>query len=62
MLRQNRVGLGQERIPLDHTVNGQQIELDYHNDEPAAPARETAYRDEAAAPPSEPAVIPPPGR
>ena len=59
VLRQNSLGYGQ-RIPLDNTVNGQQIELEYDHDAPTAAATETAYADDAAAPPSEVAVIPPP--
>src|ERR1051325_737311 len=37
VLRQNLIDIGQ-RIPLDKTVNGQQIELRYENDDPAQPA------------------------
>lgn len=59
VLRQNSIGIG-ERLPLDKTVNGQQIDLDYDHDEPIAAATETAYSDEADHPPSEAAVIPPP--
>jgi S-DNA-T family DNA segregation ATPase FtsK/SpoIIIE len=56
VLRQNRVGVN-ERLPADRTVNGQQIELTYPHDAPAA--SDVAYQDEAAAPPSEAATIPP---
>ena len=59
VLRQNRVGIN-ERLPADRTVNGQQIELSYEHDAPAAV--DVAYHDESAAPPSEAATIPPPNQ
>ncbi|HEV8606497.1 MAG TPA: DNA translocase FtsK [Tepidisphaeraceae bacterium] len=57
VLRQNRIGIG-EKLPADKTVNGQQIELTYEHDAPAA--TDIAYHDDSAAPPSEAATIPPP--
>src|SRR2546423_9111351 len=49
VLRRNRIGFG-ERLPADKTVNGQQIDLVYENDSPVA--TETAYQNDADAPPS----------
>ncbi len=57
VLRQNRIGIG-EKLAADKTVNGQQIELTYEHDSPAA--TDIAYHDDSAAPPSEAATIPPP--
>ena len=58
VLRQNMLDYN-ERMPLDQTVNGQQIDLTYDIDEPPPPAVERAYRDASEAPPAEPAIIPP---
>ena len=58
VLRQNMIGYG-ERMPIEKTVNGQQIELEYDHDHAPAAAVETAYVDEADAPPSVMATIPP---
>ncbi|MGE5612551.1 MAG: DNA translocase FtsK [Bacillota bacterium] len=58
VLRQNFLELGGQRIAPEMTVDGQQIELSYPQDAPAA-AVETAYTDVEDAPPSAAATIPP---
>ena len=58
VLRQNTCGVN-EKIPLEQTVIGQQIELTYDEEQEAA-AVEIAYRDENEAPPAAPVEVPPP--
>ena len=59
VLRQNVYADGQ-LVPLEKTVNGQQIDLEYDHDKHPAAAVDTAYVDDSAAPPAALAVIPPP--
>jgi len=59
VLRRNIFGIGDERLPADKTVNGQEIDLGYEQDEAPDAAVERAYTDPADAPPAAPAVIPP---
>ena len=60
VLRRNYLEIGGARLSADLTVNGQQLDLAYDNDDPSPVAVDTGYADEQEPPPSAAAVVPPP--